>query len=226
MADLLQDLEDLKREAGAALAAADRREPLAAWHGEYLGRRGRLAQLMRRLAEAPAAERATLGRAANEVKRELEESYAARQEGVRQRELEAALEAERVDVTLPGRPADVGGLHPITRVLRDVGGIFGRMGFQIFDGPEVETDEYNFGLLNMPAGMLSSPKLYSSVSTSGPSKIWNPMRPKMPPTSRSTRVIGCRPPTSAGRPGRVTSTRSASSAASSSRCRTPSWRAA
>ncbi|HLX09333.1 MAG TPA: phenylalanine--tRNA ligase subunit alpha [Thermoanaerobaculia bacterium] len=152
MADLLQDLEDLKREAGAALAAADRREPLAAWHGEYLGRRGRLAQLMRRLAEAPAAERATLGRAANEVKRELEESYAARQEGVRQRELEAALEAERVDVTLPGRPADVGGLHPITRVLRDVGGIFGRMGFQIFDGPEVETDEYNFGLLNMPAG--------------------------------------------------------------------------
>ncbi len=152
MADLLQDLEDLKREAGAALAAVDRREPLATWHGEYLGRRGRLGQLMRRLAEAPAAERATLGRSANEVKRELEETYAARQEAVRQRELEAALEAERVDVTLPGRPVDLGGLHPITRVLRDVGGIFGRMGFQIFDGPEVETDEYNFGLLNMPAG--------------------------------------------------------------------------
>src|SRR5262249_42949787 len=100
----------------------------------------------------PAADRARLGRAANEVKRALEEGFAARQEEVKQRELAAALAAERVDVTLPGRPVDAGKLHPITQVLRDVGRIFGGMGFQIFDGPEVETDEYNFGLLNMPEG--------------------------------------------------------------------------
>jgi phenylalanyl-tRNA synthetase alpha chain len=152
MTDLLADLEALKQEARGSLAAAESGEGLQAWHGEFLGRRGRLAQLMRQLGEAPPAERARLGRSANEVKRELEESFAAREEAVRRRELEAALAAERVDVTLPGRPVDLGRLHPVTRVLREIDRIFGRMGFQTFDGPELETDEYNFELLNMPAG--------------------------------------------------------------------------
>jgi len=152
MQDLLRELEELRREAGARLAAAASGDLLGAWHGEFLGRRGRLAQLMRQLAVAPAADRARLGRAANEAKRELEEGFAARQAEVQRHEREAALAAEQVDVTLPGRPVDLGGIHPITRVLRDVGRIFGQMGFQIFDGPEVETDELNFGLLNMPEG--------------------------------------------------------------------------
>jgi phenylalanyl-tRNA synthetase alpha chain len=152
MSDLLNDLEELRREAVAALAAAGSGERLAAWHGDFLGRRGRLALVMRRLAEVPAAERARLGRSANELKRELEEGFAARQEAVRQRELEAALAAERIDVTLPGRPVDLGKLHPITHVLREIARIFGLMGFQVFDGPEVETDELNFELLNMPQG--------------------------------------------------------------------------
>ncbi|HEV3459302.1 MAG TPA: phenylalanine--tRNA ligase subunit alpha, partial [Thermoanaerobaculia bacterium] len=91
MTDLLEEIEALEREAAAGLAAADRGELLAAWHGDFLGRRGRLAQLMRRLGEAPAADRARLGRAANEAKRTLEEGFAARQEEVKQRELEAAL---------------------------------------------------------------------------------------------------------------------------------------
>ncbi len=129
MNDLLEEIEALEREAAAGLAAADRGEPLAAWHGDFLGRRGRLAQLMRRLGEAPAADRARLGRAANEAKRALEQGFAARQEEVKQRELAAALAAERVDVTLPGRPVDAGRLHPITQVLRDVGRIFGGVGF-------------------------------------------------------------------------------------------------
>jgi phenylalanyl-tRNA synthetase alpha chain len=152
MKDLLADLEELKHEAGDSLAAAASGERLQAWHGEFLGRRGRLAQLMRQLGEAPPADRSRLGRSANEVKRELEESFAAREEAVRQRELEAALAAERVDVTLPGRPVDLGRLHPVTRVLREIERSFGRMGFQTFDGPELETDEYNFELLNMPEG--------------------------------------------------------------------------
>jgi phenylalanyl-tRNA synthetase alpha chain len=152
MSDLSSDLEELRREAAAGLAAAESGERLAAWHGEFLGRRGRLAQLMRRLAEVPAGDRARLGRSANELKRELEESFAAREESVRRRELAAALAAERIDVTLPGRPVDLGKLHPITHVLREISRIFGLMGFQTFDGPEVETDEYNFELLNMPQG--------------------------------------------------------------------------
>lgn len=152
MSDLLQELETLKDEARSGLDRADNRPLLQAWHAEFLGRRGRLAQLMRRLGEVPPTERASAGRVANEVKNRLEESFEARQSQVQRRELEATLEAERVDVTLPGRPVDLGKLHPVTRVLRDICCIFGGMGFQIFDGPEVETDEYNFELLNMPPG--------------------------------------------------------------------------
>lgn len=152
MPDLLADLEELRQTAGAGLAAVASGEQLQAWHGETLGRKGRLAQLLRRVAEAPPGDRARLGRSANEVKRELEASFAACQEAVREREREAALAAERVDVTLPGRPVVLGRLHPVTHVLREIGRIFGGMGFQTFDGPEVETDEYNFGLLNMPEG--------------------------------------------------------------------------
>src|SRR6202166_4739950 len=153
MRDLLADLDELRQEAGVSLAAAASGERLQAWHAEFLGRRGRLAQLMRQLAAAPATDRARLGRSANEVKRELEESFAARQEALRQRELEAALEAERVDVTLPGRPVDLGRLHPITRVLREIDRIFGRMGFQTFDGPELETDRVDVTLPGRPVDL-------------------------------------------------------------------------
>lgn len=152
MNDLLKDLEALGEEARASLAEAGTREAIGAWHGSYLARRGRLAELLRRLGALPGEERATVGRRANEVKEELAAAFEARQAEVERRELEARLAAEQVDVTLPGRPLQVGKLHPTSATLREIYAIFGRMGFSVFDGPEVETDEYNFELLNMPPG--------------------------------------------------------------------------
>jgi phenylalanyl-tRNA synthetase alpha chain len=152
MSDLLEDLEGLGREARAELGRAADRALLQAWHAEFLSRKGRLSQLMRGLGQLAADQRAEAGRTVNELKSVLEEGFAARQAEVEARELEAALEAERVDVTLPGRPADLGKIHPSTHILREIYRILSGMGFQVFDGPEVESDEYNFELLNIPPG--------------------------------------------------------------------------
>jgi phenylalanyl-tRNA synthetase alpha chain len=93
-----------------------------------------------------------VGKLANEVKTALEAAFAARQDAVAQAEVEASLRRGAVDVTLPGRPPALGRLHPTTRTLREICAIFSQMGFQVFDEREVETDENNFELLNMPQG--------------------------------------------------------------------------
>jgi phenylalanyl-tRNA synthetase alpha chain len=150
--DLLRQLEELRVEAEAALMQADTAEKVAAWHGEYLGRKGRLTGILRNLGGLIAEERPQVGKVANEVKTALEAALEQRQGDIAQAELEALRRLESVDVTLPGRPQTLGKLHITTRTLRDIYSIFAEMGFQVFDGPEVETDEYNFQLLNMPPG--------------------------------------------------------------------------
>jgi len=150
--DMLQQLEQLRQEAEAALAQANSTEATRAWHGEYLGRKGRLTIILRNLGSLPGEERRLVGKVANEVKTALENALQERQAAIAQAELEAARSAENVDVTLPGRPPTLGKLHPTTVTLREIYAIFTAMGFQIFNSPEVETDEYNFQLLNMPPG--------------------------------------------------------------------------
>jgi len=150
--DLLQQLEQLQQEAEAALAQATTSEAIRAWHSEYLGRKGRLTGILRNLGGLSAEERPVVGKTANEVKVALEAALQERQATITQAELEAARRAERVDVTLPGRPQNLGKLHITTRTLREIYAIFTAMGFQIYDSPDVETDEYNFQLLNMPPG--------------------------------------------------------------------------
>jgi phenylalanyl-tRNA synthetase alpha chain len=150
--DMLQQLEQLRQEAEAALAQANSTEATRAWHGEYLGRKGRLTIILRNLGSLPAEERRLVGKVANEVKVALENALQERQTAITQAELEVARSAENVDVTLPGRPPTLGRLHPTTVTLREIYAIFTAMGFQIFNSPEVETDEYNFQLLNMPPG--------------------------------------------------------------------------
>ncbi|HZS76529.1 MAG TPA: phenylalanine--tRNA ligase subunit alpha [Ktedonobacteraceae bacterium] len=150
--DILAQLEQLRREAEEALVQAHDAASTQAWHSEYLGRKGRLTGILRNLGSLPAEERPQVGKVANEVKVALEQALKERQEAIEQEELEARRRAENVDVTLPGRPQTLGRLHITTRVLRDIYSIFSAMGFQIFESPEVETDEYNFQLLNMPPG--------------------------------------------------------------------------
>ncbi len=117
---------------------------------KYLGRKGALAGLMGRLPSLDPTERPAFGRLANEVKRRLEESFQARQDALAAAARGAAAAAEGLDVTLPGRPVPVGRLHPSTQVLRRICQIWADMGFQVYRSRDVETDERNFGLLNIP----------------------------------------------------------------------------
>jgi phenylalanyl-tRNA synthetase alpha chain len=150
--DLLQQLEQLRQEAAAVVAQATTAEAIKTWHAEYLGRKGQLTGILRNVGSLPPEERPLLGKVANEVKDYLESALQERQTAIAQAELEAARRAESVDVTLPGRPQNLGKLHITTRTLREIYAIFAAMGFQIYDSPEVETDEYNFQLLNIPPG--------------------------------------------------------------------------
>ena len=150
--DILQQLQQLQTDAQAALALANTTEATREWYGEYLGRKGRLTGLLRNLGNLSSDERPLVGKVANEVKVILETALQERQAAIAQADLDAARRAESVDVTLPGRPQNLGKLHITTRALRDIYAIFAAMGFQIYDSPEVETDEYNFQLLNIPPG--------------------------------------------------------------------------
>jgi phenylalanyl-tRNA synthetase alpha chain len=150
--DLLKQLEQLRQDASATLAQAGTSEATRAWHAEYLGRKGQLTAILRNVGSLPAEERPLVGKVANEVKDFLEGLLQERQAAIAQAELEAARRAESVDVTLPGRPQTLGKLHITTRTLREIYAIFTAMGFQIYDSPDVETDEYNFQLLNIPPG--------------------------------------------------------------------------
>jgi phenylalanyl-tRNA synthetase alpha chain len=146
------DLESLRKEALAGLAAADDERSLDDWKVEYLGRKsGRLTPIMRSLASMPEDERRRIGSIANAIKGELEAAYDNRQASLRHRDLERTIRAGRIDVTLPGRRPDVGRLHPVTQTLRDLLAALGDMGFQVAEGPEVETEYYNFDMLRIPA---------------------------------------------------------------------------
>jgi phenylalanyl-tRNA synthetase alpha chain len=102
------------------------------------------------LGSLPKDQRPAIGQRGNQVKRALEAAYAERAEALRQAEMEQAMTSGALDVTLPGRPLARGRLHPATAGLREIYAVFAEMGFQIYRSREVETDEYNFGLLNIP----------------------------------------------------------------------------
>jgi phenylalanyl-tRNA synthetase alpha chain len=147
---MLDELRALQTEALEALEAATDMDALDQWRVTYLGRSGELTTLLRSIGRLPPEQRPHAGRTGNEVRAVLEGAYAEKAEALERTVREAALEAERVDVTLPGRPVQIGRLHLTTQVLRQIYDIFAQMGFQVYDAPEVETDELNFGLLNMP----------------------------------------------------------------------------
>jgi phenylalanyl-tRNA synthetase alpha chain len=146
----LERLEGLRQEALAALKNAADEAALGAWKVRYLGRSSELSSILAGLRELPKEERPRVGRRANEVKVELEKAFEAHAEALREAALKAALRQERLDVSLPGRPVPRGRLHPVTQTLRKITQIWAEMGFQVYRSREVETDAYNFGLLNIP----------------------------------------------------------------------------
>ena len=146
------ELDRLQEEAEESLAAANDESAVEAWRTQYLGRKGVLSQVMARLGELPREERPAYGRASNEFRQALEAAFSQKQDALKQATLAQELSAEGVDVTLPGRPVSIGRMHPSHRILREIYDILGQMGFEVYDAPDVETDEYNFQLLNIPEG--------------------------------------------------------------------------
>jgi phenylalanyl-tRNA synthetase alpha chain len=150
MTDLRTDLEGLRDLARARLDAAGTADEVDALRHDLLGRSGRLTTLLRKLGEVPTDERPALGRVANEVRREIESSIDDRLLALRDADLEARLAEEAIDMSAPGAPMRIGHLHPVMTLMSDLRDLFHAYGFEVFEGPEVETEEYNFELLNIP----------------------------------------------------------------------------
>jgi phenylalanyl-tRNA synthetase alpha chain len=145
-------LSQLERDARSALDAASGIAPIEEWRVEFLGRKGRLTQVLRGLASiADVDERRRTGAAANALKQDLDAAYEQKRAALQQAQLSRVIEGERLDVTLPPMPLPRGRLHPVTQTLRDVLAALGSMGFQVAEGPEIEWDRYNFEALRIPA---------------------------------------------------------------------------
>jgi phenylalanyl-tRNA synthetase alpha chain len=149
--DLLQELESLHAQAERALGALADEAGLAGWKSEYLGKASPVTQIFKRMGEAQPEERGRIGQAANQVKNALEGLFEEKAAALKQSALGQALAGEKLDVTLPGRRPARGRLHISTQSLREVYRIFAEMGFQVYRSPEVESEENNFELLNIPA---------------------------------------------------------------------------
>jgi phenylalanyl-tRNA synthetase alpha chain len=140
------DIDAIHAEALAALEGATSPAEVQEISVRYLGRKGRITQFLRGISSLPVEERPGAGKRANEVKVALEAAC----EATLERLAAAGADDDRIDVSLPGRMPSPGHLHPLTRITREICDIFVRMGFAVAEGPEVETDYYNFEALNIP----------------------------------------------------------------------------
>ena len=147
---MLAKLEELFEEASKSLESVDSTADLTTWYRETLGQKGSVQLMTRQIGQLDAADRPTFGKRINEVKQALQSSYEGRQATLKAREMTAEIEEGGIDVTLPGRRQATGGLHIATQNLREIYSVWGDMGFQIYRSRDVETDEYNFELLNIP----------------------------------------------------------------------------
>jgi phenylalanyl-tRNA synthetase alpha chain len=146
----MNDLDALVAAAQAAFTAAGTPADLENAKAQYLGKSGRLTELLKGMAALTPDEKKSRGAAINEAKQRVEAALNARRQALAEAELQVQLKAEALDVTLPGRHRGTGGMHPITRAMERIEAIFSSMGFDVADGPEIESDWYNFTALNNP----------------------------------------------------------------------------
>lgn len=144
------EMEALQRRACEQIAAATDEATLQQVRVTFLGKKGELTGILRGMKDLPAEERPVTGALANTVRAEVEERLAARLADLKAAALAQRLATERLDITLPGTPVQRGHLHPLTRVNRLIQDVFMKMGYTVADGPEIESDYYNFQCLNFP----------------------------------------------------------------------------
>jgi phenylalanyl-tRNA synthetase alpha chain len=145
------ELEQVLNDAQAAVNGAADLRALDDVRVRYLGKSGVFTEQLKQLGKLPKEERPAAGQEINKAKQALQQRIEARKGELEQAVLTQRLAAERVDVSLPGRGAGQGGLHPVTRTMRRIEEIFGGAGFRVAEGPEIEHDFYNFEALNIPA---------------------------------------------------------------------------
>ncbi len=146
----MEELDALVIRAEQEIAAADQLATLERLRVGYLGKKGVLTAQMKKLGSLPPEERPRVGQAINQAKQRVTKALEERRRLLEQEALQARLAAETVDVTLPGRGQEVGGIHPVTRTLQRIETLFSRIGFEVAEGPEIEDDYHNFEALNIP----------------------------------------------------------------------------
>ena len=144
------NLEELQGKALAEIDAAADARVLEQLRVDLLGKKGRVTELLKQLGSMTPDERKTFGERINRVKQALTEALETRAKSMASADLSARLAAEHIDVTLPGRGETLGGLHPVTRTIQRIERLFGDLGFETREGPEIEYDFHNFGALNIP----------------------------------------------------------------------------
>lgn len=144
-------LTHLRETAGAELKAIQSLDQLESWYKKYLGKKGAVTELLHGLAHLSVDEKRTLGKACNDLKKDLDINFATKQNTLQQSAIDQSLTGEWIDLTAPGtaQPQD-GHIHPIAKTQEEVERIFQQMGFTIIDGPEIESEYYSFEGLNIP----------------------------------------------------------------------------
>jgi phenylalanyl-tRNA synthetase alpha chain len=150
MSESQDDLQSLVDAAEQAFAQATTPVDLENAKARFLGKSGSLTELLKGMGALSVEEKKTRGAAINQLKQQVEALLNARRQALQDEELAQQLQAERLDVTLPGRRRGEGGLHPVSLSIERIEAIFGSMGFDVADGPEIETDWFNFTALNTP----------------------------------------------------------------------------
>ena len=143
-----QELLSLEQEAAADLEQITTAEELEAFRIRFLGRKGGFSTVMAMLKDVPKEDKPRLGQLANQIKKQVEQGFTARKEGLSQT---GGSTTAAMDLSLPGRRPERGRLHPVTQIMDEVCAIFESMGFSVAEGPDVESDRYNFEALNIPA---------------------------------------------------------------------------
>jgi phenylalanyl-tRNA synthetase alpha chain len=148
---MLKELDEIYEHSLRDLTTTPTTSELEIWYKHNLGRKGQVTQLTRQVGQLSPEERPAFGRRVNEIKQALENAFEKRLADLKAAELDSLLASDSIDVTLPGRRQMLGRLHPSTQILREIYRIWGDMGFQVYRSRDVETDEFNFELLNIPA---------------------------------------------------------------------------
>ena len=145
-----EQLEEIRKEAGSVIDQAESLEILNDIRVKFLGKKGKLTEILRGMGALSAEERPLIGQVANEVRSFIDEALDQKLAIVKEQEKILKLQTEKIDVTLPGRPIYLGKKHPLTTIMDEIKEIFIGLGFEIAEGPEVELDYYNFEALNLP----------------------------------------------------------------------------